>query len=67
LETPKREPVDIDILTETIVSDIQKIYQQKNIRLTTHLQKNTSKKIHRESWNIIIKNILENAYKFTPE
>lgn len=67
LETPKREPVDIDILTETIVSDIQKIYQQKNIRLTTHLQKNISKKIHRESWNIIIKNILENAYKFTPE
>lgn len=67
LETLKKESVDIDILTETIVSDIQKAYQQKNITLTTHLQKNISKKVHRESWNIIIKNILENAYKFTPE
>lgn len=67
LETLKKEPVDIDILTETIVSDIQKVYQQKNITLTTHLQKNISKKVHRESWNIIVKNILENAYKFTPE
>ncbi len=67
LETLKKESVDIDILTETIVSDIQKIYQQKNIILTTRLQKNISKKVHKESRNIIIKNILENAYKFTPE
>jgi signal transduction histidine kinase len=67
LETLKKEPVDIDILTETIVSDIQKAYQQKNITLTTRLQKNISKKVHKESWNIIVKNILENAYKFTAE
>jgi len=67
LETLKKEQIDMSTSTETIVNDVQKIYQGKNITLTTHIQKNISKKINKESWNIIVKNILENAYKFTPE
>lgn len=67
LEGLKKEQTDMTTLTETIVHDIQKVYQKKNIALILHIQKNISKKIHRESWNIIIKNILENAYKFTQE
>ena len=67
LETLKKEQTDMSILTETLVHDVQKIYQQKNIGLTTHIQKNISKNINKDSWNIIVKNILENAYKFTPE
>ncbi|MEI6672188.1 MAG: hypothetical protein WCL02_02245 [bacterium] len=67
LQTLKKESIDMSLLTETIIHDVEKIYQQKNISLTVHLQKNISKKIHKESWNIIVKNILENAYKFTPE
>jgi signal transduction histidine kinase len=67
LETLKTEQIDMSTSTEAIVSDVQKIYQDKNITLTTHIQKNVSKKINKESWNIIVKNILENAYKFTPE
>jgi signal transduction histidine kinase len=67
LETLKTEQIDMSASTEIIVSDVQKIYQGKNITLTTHIQKNVSKKINKESWNIIVKNILENAYKFTPE
>jgi len=67
LETLKKEQVDISARTETIVDDVQKIYQEKNITLATHIQKNISKKVHNNSRNIIIKNILENAYKFTPE
>ncbi len=67
LETLKTEHIDMSTTTETIVNDIQKIYQDKNITLTTHIQKHVDKKIHKESWNIIVKNILENAYKFTPE
>jgi len=50
-----------------VIDDVQKIYQEKDIKITTHIQKNISKKVHNNSWNIIIKNILENAYKFTPE
>lgn len=67
VETLKKEQVDMSLLMENIISDVAKIYQQKNILLTPHLQNNISKKIHKESWNIIVKNILENAYKFTPE
>ncbi len=67
LETLKTEQADMSSLTETVVHDVQKIYQQKNIKLTTHIQKNISKRINKDSWNIIVKNILDNAYKFTPE
>jgi len=66
LASLKTEQVAMRELTETVVTDIQKNYQDKNIILTTHLQKNISKHIHKESRMIIIKNILENAYKFTP-
>jgi len=66
LETLKTESIDMSVSTENIMNDVQKIYQDKNIILTSHIQKNISKKIHKESWNIIVKNILENAYKFTP-
>jgi signal transduction histidine kinase len=67
LATLKKEQTDMSILTETIVNDVQKIYQQKNINLTTHIQKSILENINKDSWNIIVKNILENAYKFTPE
>lgn len=67
LESLKKEQIDMSVLTQTLAHDVQKIYQQKNITLTTHIGKNITKKIHKESRNIIIKNILENAYKFTPE
>lgn len=66
LENLKKEQIDMSILTETLAHDVQKHYQQKSITLTTHIEKNISKRIHKESRNIIIKNILENAYKFTP-
>lgn len=67
LQTLKKENNNMSILTETIVSDVQKIYQDKNIVLTSHIQKNISKKINKDSWNIIVKNILDNALKFTPD
>ncbi len=66
-ENLKKEEVDISAFTQTIAESIQKINQEKNITLTTHIKKNISKKIHKESRNIIVKNILDNAYKFTPE
>jgi len=67
LETLKKEQVDISTLIQSIVNDVQKIYQQKNITLTTHISANISKKANKESRSIIVKNILDNAYKFTPE
>lgn len=67
LETLKTEQIDMSVSTETMMNDVQKIYQAKNIILTSHIQKNIFKNIHKESWNIIVKNILENAYKFTPK
>lgn len=66
LDTLKTEHVDVTASTETIINDVQKLYQEKNITLITHIQKNISKKINKDSRHIIVKNILENAYKFTP-
>lgn len=67
LETLSKEQTDISEFTDMVVHDVQKIYNEKKITLTKHIQKNVSKKVHKNSWSIIIKNILENAYKFTPE
>ena len=67
LETLKRESVDISLLTISIVDDMQKIYSSKNIVLSKHISKTISKKVYNNSRNIIVKNILDNAYKFTPE
>jgi signal transduction histidine kinase len=66
LDTLKKESVDLTTSTVTIVNEVQKFHQEKDITLTTHIQKNISKKVNKESRNIIVKNILENAYKFTP-
>lgn len=66
LSALKKESTNITVLTEGIIADVQKIYQGKHITLTSHLQQNISKKVYKDSWNIIVKNILENAYKFTP-
>lgn len=66
LETLKKEQIDMTTSTETIVNDVQKIYQEKHITLSTHIQKNIPKKVNKDSRHIIVKNILENAYKFTP-
>src|SRR5574344_2013740 len=67
LEALSKEQTDISELTEMVIHDVQKIHYEKQITLTTHIQKNVFQKVHKNSWNIIIKNILENAYKFTPE
>ena len=67
LDTLKKESIDLTTSTETIVHEVQKIYQEQNITLITHIQKNISKKVNKDSRHIIVKNILENAYKFTPE
>ncbi len=67
LETLSKEQTDISELTDMVIHDVQKIHHEKQITLTTHIQKNVSKKVHKNSRSIIIKNILENAYKFTPE
>lgn len=67
LEKLKKGTTDMTSLTETTLHDSQKIYQYKNIKLNTKIQKNIIKNINKDSRNIIVKNILENAYKFTPE
>lgn len=67
METLSKQQTDISELAESIVHDLQKFYQEKSITTTTHIKKGVSKKAHKNSLHIIIKNILENAYKFTPE
>jgi len=67
LETLSKEQMNISELTDIVIHNVQRIHQGKQITLTTHIQKNVFKKVHKNSWSIIIQNILENAYKFTPD
>ena len=67
MDTLSKEQVDISQITETVVHEAEKIHQDKHIALTARIQEGIEKKVHKNSLNIIIKNILENAYKFTPD
>lgn len=55
-----------DITNETI-DIISKFYKHKNINIEKNIWKNIKKQINKEEYSIIIKNILENAFKFTPD
>jgi signal transduction histidine kinase len=58
--------IDLSMYTKTTIDDLQKIYAKKNITIKKHISNDVIIQTHKDSWNIIIKNILENAFKFTP-
>lgn len=60
------QATDISQLTHQVLSDLSTIYHDKHISLISHIQPGVIQYTHKNSWQIIIKNILENAYKFTP-
>lgn len=60
------QATDISQLTHQVISDLSTIYHDKHISLISHIQPEVIQYTHKNSWQIIIKNILENAYKFTP-
>lgn len=67
LATLKKEKLDIGILIETTSNEVQRIYHDKKITLKTNIAIHIEHYIHKESLQIIVKNILDNAYKFTPK
>ena len=67
IEHIQTQATDISQLTHKAISDLSTIYHHKQISLITHIQSEVIQPTHKNSWQIIIKNILENAYKFTPQ
>ena len=61
------ELIDLSRYTKTTIDDLQKIYTKKNITIKKHINNDVVVKAHKDSWNIIVKNILDNALKFTPD
>ncbi len=61
------EKKNIDISKETIeiINTLIKIYQNKKISLDFDIKDKIIKPIHLQSRNIIIKNLIDNAFKFT--
>lgn len=51
-------------LMQWILEELEKKYQQKNITITTDLKK-SEQNINKKSFEIIIKNLIENAFKYT--
>jgi len=62
LETKK---IDISKLTEDICGTIKKLYGYKWINLSMKIEKWIEKNVNKEWWGVIVKNLLNNAFKFT--
>ncbi len=58
---------DISKLAQTTIDTLQKLYEHKKIEIGAKIPKNIIKSVHSQSFNIIIKNLLDNAFKFTPD
>lgn len=58
---------DIAKLITTTIDTIQKLYSDKQITIKSKISANIIKSVHPQSFNIIIKNLLDNAFKFTPK
>jgi len=65
LQNLEKEKTDITKETIQIVKIISKLYQNKQIILNFESNKKIYKEIHIQSRNIIIKNLIDNAFKFT--
>lgn len=67
--TQNLEFIDTNIsqLTQTTIATMQKLYEHKKITIKTKISKDIIKSAHPQSFNIIVKNLLDNAFKFTPE
>lgn len=61
------EFIDLSVYTKTTIDDLQKIYAKKNITIKKYMSNDVVVKAHKDSWNIIVQNILDNALKFTPD
>ncbi|MFZ2150648.1 MAG: HAMP domain-containing sensor histidine kinase [Candidatus Absconditicoccaceae bacterium] len=58
---------NISKLTHTTIDTLQKLYLHKQIIIKSKISANIIKSVHPQSFNIIIKNLLDNAFKFTPK
>lgn len=58
---------DIAKLMQTTIDSIQKLYSDKHITIKSKITANIIKSGHPQSFNIMIKNLLDNAFKFTPK
>jgi len=65
IQNLEKKDINIDKATLDILVSLQKVYEAKNINIKNKISKNIKKSIHLQSFNIIIKNLLENAFKFT--
>ena len=61
----EKKNVDISQETIQIIHTLSKIHQDKKISLDFDIKDKIIKPIHLQSRNIIIKNLIDNAFKFT--
>jgi signal transduction histidine kinase len=61
------EDCTIEPMINSIIDDTSSTYTDKKINLTLNLLPNLVKHAHRGSLEIILRNLIDNAYKYTPE
>lgn len=67
MNSVSKSDINISDFTKEIIDNIKIIYKEKKIKLQHNIEKNVFISANAESLNIIIKNVLDNAFKFTPE
>lgn len=58
---------NISEITNEIIDFINKVHKDKSINIEKNITNDIKKQVNKEWFSIIIKNILENAFKFTPD
>lgn len=58
---------NISEITNTVIENISTKYKAKNIELKTNIQEWINQKINKSGFEMIIKNLVENAFKYTNE
>ncbi len=62
-----KQEANIFDITKNVINTISDIFKEKNIKLQSNLEENLIIYTNPYLFEILVKNLLENAYKYTPE
>jgi signal transduction histidine kinase len=65
--TIELSPIELTTIVQQIINNLDTIYQTKKLIITQHIADNIIVNAHQDIVQMILTNLLDNAYKYTPE